>query len=103
MARPYRLPGPLFAAALLLALAGAPPAVAQGFQEAAAAYRKGDYRTAHRGFLGPAERGNVLAQLALGVMYDEGRGVGRNDAEAARWFRPRRRAGQSLGRRTIWA
>ena len=34
-----------------------------------------------------AEQGDVVAQLALGVSYDEGRGVVKDEAEALRWFR----------------
>ena len=34
-----------------------------------------------------AEKGDALAQLNLGVMYENGRGVPEDDAEAVRWFR----------------
>ena len=34
-----------------------------------------------------AEQGNASAQHNLGVMYSNGQGVRRNDAEAFRWFR----------------
>ena len=34
-----------------------------------------------------AERGNVAAQTSLGVMYDLGRGVAKDDREAIRWYR----------------
>ena len=34
-----------------------------------------------------ADQGNADAQFNLGVMYAEGRGVPRDDAEAARWYR----------------
>ena len=93
--RSVRAAEALCAAALLLATAGAAPAVAQSFEEALAAYNQGDYVTARRGFLGPAEQGNVLAQLGLGVIYDEGRGVRQDDAEAARWFRRAAEQGQA--------
>ena len=33
-----------------------------------------------------AEQGDAPAQLALGVMYAEGRGVPQDDAEAVRWY-----------------
>ena len=33
-----------------------------------------------------AEQGHAGAQFSLGVMYDEGRGVSQNDAEAVRWY-----------------
>ena len=34
-----------------------------------------------------AEEGDALAQVNLGVMYENGRGVPEDDAEAVRWFR----------------
>ena len=34
-----------------------------------------------------AEQGDATAQFNLGLMYDTGEGVPKNDAEAARWFR----------------
>ena len=52
-----------------------------------AVYRRGGYTTAFEGFRIHAEQGNASAQFYLGFMYDEGRGVVRNDAEAVRWYR----------------
>ncbi len=34
-----------------------------------------------------AEQGNANAQFFLGVMYDKGRGVPQDDAEAVKWYR----------------
>ena len=34
-----------------------------------------------------AEQGMTIAQFSLGVMYDNGQGVLKDDAEAVRWFR----------------
>jgi TPR repeat protein len=34
-----------------------------------------------------AERGSTPAQTYLGVIYDKGRGVPRDDAEAIKWYR----------------
>tara|TARA_R110000765_G_scaffold324976_2_gene416497 strand:+ start:916 stop:1131 length:216 start_codon:yes stop_codon:yes gene_type:complete len=34
-----------------------------------------------------AEQGDADAQYNLGIMYDTGRGVPENDAEAVRWYR----------------
>jgi TPR repeat protein len=36
---------------------------------------------------GLAETGNAIAQFDLGQMYDYGRGVGKNDKEAIKWYR----------------
>ena len=34
-----------------------------------------------------AKQGSVIAQYNLGIMYENGKGVKENDAEAAKWFR----------------
>ena len=33
-----------------------------------------------------AERGDVLAQVALGLLYSDGKGVSQDDVEAAKWY-----------------
>ena len=73
--------------ALLAVLLGIPVAVAQTVDEAVAAYERGDYATAIRGFRVHAEQGLAEAQLALGSMYAKGKGVPKNDAEAVKWYR----------------
>ena len=75
------------AAALLLVTVGTLPAAAQTFDAAVEAYERGDYATALAGFQNYAEQGNATAQLNLGVMYANGEGVPKDDAEAVRWFR----------------
>ena len=77
----------IVALALLAVLPGPPVAAAQTFDEAVAAYERGDYATAMRGFRVHAEQGNAGAQVALGVMYDRGEGVPQNYIEAATWYR----------------
>ena len=62
-------------------------AVAGPFEDAVSAYDRGDYATAIRLLRPLAERGDAEAQNNLGVMYDNGRGVPRDDTEAAKWFR----------------
>jgi TPR repeat protein len=57
------------------------------WDDAVAAYERGDYATASREFLPLAEQGNADAQFNLGIMYANGRGVPENDAEAVKWFR----------------
>ena len=52
-------------AALLLTVMGTPPAAAQTFAEAMAAYERGDYATALRWFRIHAEQGNASAQSNL--------------------------------------
>ena len=77
----------IVALALLATLSGAPVAAGQTFDEAVAAYDRGDYATAVRGFLVHAEQGDATAQYKLGVMYNYGWGVPEDHAEAVRWFR----------------
>ena len=43
-----------------------------------------------------AEHGDAGAQFELGAMYEAGRGVSRDDAEAAKWYR--KSADQGFGR-----
>ena len=77
----------IVALALLATLPGAPVAAGQTFDEAVAAYGRGDYATAVRGFLVHAEQGDASAQFSLGVMYVNGWGVLKDEAEAVRWYR----------------
>ena len=77
----------IVALALLATLPGAPVAAGKTFDEAVAAYDRGDYATAVRGFLVHAEQGDATAQYKLGVMYNYGLGVPEDEAEAVRWYR----------------
>ncbi len=58
-----------------------------GFDEATAAYQRGDYATALREWRPLAEQGVADAQYNLGVMYGEGLGVPQDYAEAVGWWR----------------
>ena len=77
----------IVALALLVALTGTLVAAGQTFDEAVAAYGRGDYATAMRGFRVHADQGDAVAQFGLGVMYDDGEGVPEDDAEAVKWYR----------------
>jgi TPR repeat protein len=85
--------------ALLVAVAGA--AVAGPFEDAIAAYRRGDfatvedanaayrrgdYATAYRLYR-PLAEGWVDAQFYMGLMYDLGQGVPQDYTEAMKWYR----------------
>ena len=76
----------IVALALLATLPGAPVAVAQTFDEAVAAYERGDNAAAMRGFRVHAEQGHAEAQFDLGVMYANSLGVPKNDIEAVKWW-----------------
>jgi len=57
------------------------------WEEAGAAYHRGDYATAYRLFKPMAQQGMPEAQFILGLMYDNGRGVAQNYATAVKWYR----------------
>ena len=56
------------------------------FRAEVEAYDRGDYATAMKEWRPLAELGNAPAQVALGWMYTEGKGVPPDDKEAARWY-----------------
>ena len=65
----------------------AAPAPAQTYDDAAAAYRAGNLDTAVSQLRLLANDGHARAQYDLGLVYEYGRGVGRDDAEAVKWYR----------------
>jgi TPR repeat protein len=74
------------ATAAVLVLMSA-PALADALADGLAAYLSGNYARAVALWVPLAEAGNPDAQNNLGIMYENGEGVGRNAAEAARLFR----------------
>ena len=74
-------------AAIVLLLSLAAPMAAGPVEDAHTAYRTGDFATALRLFRPLADQGVVSAQLKLGLIYDLGRGVPKDDAEAVKWYR----------------
>jgi TPR repeat protein len=71
--------------ALLVSLAA--PVIAGPWEDADAAYKRGDYSTAFSLARPLAEHGDALAQSMLGRIYRDGHGVPQDYAEAASWFR----------------
>ena len=61
-------------------------AIAQDFRSGLSAYNNGDYTTAFREWLGPAESGDPAAEAGIGFLFHKGLGVTQDDAEAASWF-----------------
>jgi TPR repeat protein len=57
------------------------------FEDATAAYQRGDYPTALRLFRPFAAQGDASAQTALGFMYSNGQGMLQDYAEAVKWYR----------------
>jgi TPR repeat protein len=73
-----------FGAVALLAAVTVP---AQTFDDALAAYRRGEFFVAADAFTKLAEQGDAKAQFNLGLMYYKGEGVRQDKFEAARFFR----------------
>ena len=57
------------------------------FNDGYDAYQKGDYKTAVSEWKSLADQGNAQAQFNLGVMYDNGDGVLKDDKQAVEFFR----------------
>src|SRR3954447_2185866 len=65
------------------------------------AYRRHDYVTALRLLRPLADQGNAVAQFSLGFMYAHGRGVSKDDALAAEWFRLAADQGNALAQNNL--
>lgn len=78
------------------AMAQAPPRDDESaFERGLEAYFAGDHPSAWFFWLGPAERGFVEAQFALGNLYLRGEGVPADPPIAARWFERAAAAGHA--------
>ena len=66
------------------------------YKDGVAAYECGDYRTAFVKFMEAANRGHIEAQYMVGRMYDDGRGVLRDDNQAVPWYRKAADQGNAL-------
>jgi TPR repeat protein len=62
-------------------------AVVAAYEDALAAYNKGDYAPMLRLMRPLAEQGVALGQYSLGVMYEKGQGVPQDYATAVSWYR----------------
>ena len=76
----------IFCVATLLALCSG-VAKANAFDDAGAAYDKGDYAQAIKLWRPMAEKGYAPAQSNLGVTYQNGQGVTQDYREAVKWYR----------------
>ena len=70
-----------------LSVSGAGAAYAGPKEDVAAAFERKDYATGLRILLQLADAGDAEAQHALGLIYANGTGVKKNDAEALKWIR----------------
>ncbi len=56
------------------------------FEVGVEAWGCGDYETALREFLPLANQGHAQAQVNLGILYSQGRGVPKDNVQAYRWY-----------------
>jgi TPR repeat protein len=75
------------ALSVVVALSLHAQAIAGPFEDATAAYQRGDFAMALELTRPLAEQGDVRAQFNLATIYYNGRGVKQDHAEAAKWFR----------------
>ncbi len=78
--------------AAFLTVALAVPAWAD-FEEAAEAFKRGDYETAYCELRLLAKKGHPVAQFHLGFLYDTGQGVQQDYDKAIKWYRRSARQG----------
>jgi TPR repeat protein len=90
----------ILAAFVLLAGISA-TAWADDFEDAAAAYERGDYETAYRLIKLLAEQGDASAQNNLGLMYANGEGVPQDYAEAVKWYRLAAEQGNAVAQNNL--
>jgi TPR repeat protein len=83
-------------ALLLFALGFAAPTSAEPSNTWADALRRGDYAKALTLLRPDADRGEPAAQTVLGDMYENGKGLAKNEAEAAKWYRRAAEQGYAL-------
>ncbi len=81
----WRLLRPLALAGVLAA--GLSSAALADFQDGWRAYQEGDFATALGVWKPLAQAGEARAQFNLGVMFDQGRGVARDQENAILWWR----------------
>lgn len=78
---------PLALLVLLIALGAGAPASAQTLEDGLAAYRKRDWTAAAQILRPLADSGVAIAQERLGRLYQRGKGVDRDYAQALVWYR----------------
>jgi TPR repeat protein len=99
--------------AIAVMLAG--PATAGAFEDATAAFDRGDYdeamhlwnsaveQGALRRWMPLAQKGQAAAEFAAGLMYEKGEGVARDYVEAAKWYRRAADQGYAIGQFALGA
>ena len=75
-----------FPIALLLSLVCLVVPAWADYQAGMDANKRGDYATALREWRPLAEQGHAVAQYSLGLLYANGQGVPKDDAQARQWY-----------------
>jgi hypothetical protein len=75
--------------------------VQAGWFEGRDAHERGDYRAAVNEFRPIAEKGNVWAQIYLGEMYEDGKGVPQDYQQAKTWYQKAAEQGDPSARRRL--
>ena len=88
-------------AAVVSALVPFRATLAGTIEDAAAAYRRGDYTTASRLLRSLADNGNATAQASLGMMYADGEGVSQDYSQAVVWLRKAAEQGEVLAQANL--
>jgi hypothetical protein len=78
-----------------LLIFGLMSSVSADFKTGYDAYQQGDYKTAIKELRPLAEQGNADEQFILGLMYDNGQGVTKDDQTAVKWYRKAAEQGQA--------
>lgn len=88
---------------LLAGLPGlfSPHANATNFETAAIPHEMDDYSSSLAQWQPLAEQGDVIAQLNLGLMYRDGKGVPQDHVAAAKWYRRAAEQGLALAQFTL--
>jgi TPR repeat protein len=72
---------------VLMILSIAAAMAADTLEDAVAAYRRANYATALRIYRSMADQGLAIAQFNVGLMYDNGQGVSKDEVQAMKWYR----------------
>lgn len=67
-----------------------------GFSEGMAAYNQYNYETTLKEWLPLAKHGNADAQFGMGMMYEKGQGLPRDDSQALSWYKKSAKQGHAL-------
>ena len=93
----------LTCAAAMAILLGSQQAYAGWYEDANAAYLRGDYSAALTLVKPIAEQGDAAGENFLGVLYSRGRGVPQDYTEAIKWYRKAAEQGNAKGQANLGA